>query len=112
MVVATEVENPNQCQKSVDKVICLAKEQLTSLSSNSFLVGGVLKTSSRTGQSSKICMVKCTLWQVIQLLEWIEAKQTGPSNIPKVELESLKKLREVVTGKRKGRYTKLSFCQL
>ena len=51
-------------------------------------------------------------WQVIQMLEWIEAEQTGPSNIPKVELESLKKLREVVTGKRKGRYTELSFCQL
>ena len=62
MLVATKVEEPDQCQKSVDKVICLAKEQLTSLSSNSFLVGGVLKTSSRTGQSSKICMVKCTLW--------------------------------------------------
>ena len=121
-----KVENPDQqCEKSVDQVLCLAKEQLTSRSSNSFLVDGVLKTSSETaskeifadmyGKVYTLCtadqlrskpkeaiptfwfrllaalkeMSQTTVDNVIEMLEQIEAEQTGPSNFPKEELESL-----------------------
>ena len=47
MLVATKVENPEEHQESIDKVLSLAKDQLTSRNSASFLVDGVLKTSSK-----------------------------------------------------------------
>ena len=132
MLVATKVENPEEHQESIDKVLSLAKDQLTSRNSASFLVDGVLKTSSKDANKKAFedmyGMVFClctseelrskpqeaipTFWfrllaalkekshttvdKVIEMLEKIEAEQSGPSNIPREVLESLKKLREVV----------------
>ena len=134
MLVATKVENPEEHQESIDKVLSLAKDQLTSRNSASFLVDGVLKTSSKDANKKAFedmyGMVFClctseelrskpqeaipTFWfrllaalkemshsdttvdEVIAMLEKIEAEQSGPSNIPREVLESLKKLRDVV----------------
>ena len=47
MLVATKVEDPEECQESLDKVLSMAKAQLTSVSSESFLVDSILQTSSK-----------------------------------------------------------------
>ena len=47
MLVATKVEDPGGCQESLDKILSLAKAQLTSISSEIFLVDKILKTSSK-----------------------------------------------------------------
>ena len=47
MLVATKVEDLDGCQESLDKILSLAKGQLTSISSESFLVDKILKTSSK-----------------------------------------------------------------
>ena len=38
LLVATKVESPDQCEETLEKILLLAKDQLASLSSNSFLV--------------------------------------------------------------------------
>jgi GTPase SAR1 family protein len=132
MLVATKVENSDQCQESLDKILSYAKEHLNNLSSNSFLVDRVLETSSQIASKEifqemydkvyTLCtedelrskpkeaiptvwfrllaalkeMSHTTVDAVIKMLEQIEAEKTGPENIHKEELESLKKLREVV----------------
>ena len=133
MLVATKVENLDQFQESaLDKILSYAKEHLESIESNSFLVDGVLRTSSQIaskeifeemyGKVYTLCtayelsskpkeaiptvwfrlmaalkeMSETTVDEVIKMLEQIEAEQTGPSNIPSEDLESLKKLRKVV----------------
>ena len=47
LLVATKVESPDQFEETLEKILLLAKDQLASLSSNSFLVDGILKTSSK-----------------------------------------------------------------
>ena len=44
MLVATKVEDLDGCQESLDKILSLAKGQLASISSKSFLVDKILKT--------------------------------------------------------------------
>ena len=47
MLVATKVEDLDGVQESLDKILSLAKDQLTSIASESFLVDKILKTSSK-----------------------------------------------------------------
>ena len=53
MLVATKVENPEECQESLDKVLSMAKAQLSSVSSESFLVD--LVDLIESGQQGHLC---------------------------------------------------------
>ena len=132
MLVATKLENPEKCQESLDKILALSKAHLASISSDSFLVEDILRTSSKIaskevfgemyGKIFTLCtadelrskpkeaiptfwyrllaalkeLSQTTVDEVIKKLQQIKAEQTGPPTIPKEELESLEKLREVM----------------